>query len=445
MIKTEYKVQRNDEEAWAYKLNNIKNRKYYWGISKQDIDKYTTSSRNTELKKAISNNEIEREIIKVGTWDDMEAWEKDFLTSRNAAKDPMCYNESNGISNKPKLLDTKKIGDIADKIMKDHSYAGIDAEWVDIDKDIDKKGSGVLKPTSPLNDLKWWQVRDKEIDMKHVKVLRDLMDENHGQLENIDQDFLIVILENREKKNGKKGDYLVGGAHTLEAAITSEYVYKIRMIRISASVHSQWSEKEVIYFANCLNPRTTLKSLETDLDTIVKMIVDMHLSYNTDLKSTEIKDIKNKWCHSQAERRWVNNQVKKRIKDSTTIPPTNLIDWDKKEYKKIIDEKIKEYNKLPNTVAKQYSSGKANVYDYFRGILKEYYHGKKNLKRFEVIIKHPDRVKKEKWDNDYRAGFDDMARCLKDAYKIKMNIEEMPFTTHDFENSIYHNKEVKCT
>ena len=39
MIKTEYKVQRNDEEAWAYKLNNIKNRKYYWGISKQDIDK----------------------------------------------------------------------------------------------------------------------------------------------------------------------------------------------------------------------------------------------------------------------------------------------------------------------------------------------------------------------------------------------------------------------
>ena len=57
MIKTEYKVQRNDEEAWAYKLNNIKNRKYYWGISKQDIDKYTTSSKNTELKKAISNNE----------------------------------------------------------------------------------------------------------------------------------------------------------------------------------------------------------------------------------------------------------------------------------------------------------------------------------------------------------------------------------------------------
>ena len=251
---TKYKVPYNGEEAFGYRLTNIKNKKWYVGRSNQDINTYVTSSRNVELLKAISAGEIEREILIVGNSEDIESWEKEYLINNDATKNPLSYNGNNGISNLDRLPNVNSMKNVAQSIIDNHSIGGVDAQWVEIDKIIDVNGRGKLKEHDPLNSLDHIQVREDKLMSDHVKRLRDLIDESHGQFNAIGQDFLIVILEDRIWNN-KRGDKLIGGAHTLEAIITSTYAHKARILRIPNHIHSAWNDVEIRTLGLQLNPR----------------------------------------------------------------------------------------------------------------------------------------------------------------------------------------------
>ena len=52
-------------QPWGYKLTNVVNNKFYYGIAgaEQTPDTYTTSSKNTELLSAISKGQVVRDIV----------------------------------------------------------------------------------------------------------------------------------------------------------------------------------------------------------------------------------------------------------------------------------------------------------------------------------------------------------------------------------------------
>ena len=173
-METTFDVAYNGEAAWAYRLDNTVNGKWYIGISKQPIDSYDTSSEDTELLSAISNGEIDRHIIQVDeSFPAMEIWETQELTFLNAKDDPMSYNHSNGLAQTKRLPRIDMMKDIAGEIRETNSYNNIDYTKVDLvpEKDF-KRGKGVLKPTSELRDIESLQPRFKKIDKDHLKELK---------------------------------------------------------------------------------------------------------------------------------------------------------------------------------------------------------------------------------------------------------------------------------
>ena len=429
-MKTNYNVEYNNEEGFVYKLTNKKDGKWYVGKSEADINIYATSSRNVDLLKGISEGNVDREIIYVGSKQDIESWEKQWLTENDAANDPMSYNRSNGISSLDKPLDFKAMQLHAQSIIDDHSICGVNAEWVELDKIITSSNMGELAPTSILNDLGHIQVRDERIMQKHVRKLRDLFDDNQGNLENIDQNFLVVILEDRVWGD-KSGDKLIGGAHTLEAAITSNFVFKIRILRIPKSVHSSWLDEEVRALGLLLNPRDRLVKNQTGLDDLIKNLVDLHIINGIQLNSTIMKDYKNTFCHTRTEKDWVTKKVKQIVDDinakNRNYIPSNIIDYSDPKEKEVLDKKIKDLMKDKTVFAKSFTTGKANVFDYAATILHNIYHKKSQIKTFHAIIWHPDRKRKDIWKSKYLAGFKDLKKCLKDGVGVDLQLEEMAF------------------
>jgi hypothetical protein len=429
MIPTEYKVDYNSAEAYFYILTHIETGMKYAGISKQHPDDYVTSSKDVDLRKSISENKITRDIVKCGPYEEMITIEKQYLLKHNAANNPLYYNKSNGISKNKKTVNPKKMYDIGQSIMRDHSYQNINAEWIDINKSIDKNGNGVLDPSDPLNDLGHIQVKVTKLKYEHVSVLKGIIDENHGQFENIEQDFLVVILENRKYKNKPKKDYVIGGAHTREAIITSEYGFKMRVLRIPESVHSDWCDAEIKLLAMGLNPRDKIKREETDLETIAKTISDGILDGTyVSMKSDQVKDIKNTLCHTSAEKQKVTKLANKMIEEATTVVPTNIIDYSGGKEKDKIDKIVNDFNEKPKSTATKHSTGKFSMGDLMIKLMRP-----NDYKNILCVIHHPNQNYKDKWDNEYAADFERFKKVMSVMYKKTLKIKEMPFTRQEDE------------
>ena len=99
-------------QPWGYKLTNVVNNKFYYGIAgaEQTPDTYTTSSKNTELLSAISKGQVVRDIVLTdSSYENMKAWENDILKKNNAENNTLSYNKSNGILGKVKEVVNDKV------------------------------------------------------------------------------------------------------------------------------------------------------------------------------------------------------------------------------------------------------------------------------------------------------------------------------------------------
>ena len=153
---------------FGYKLVNTTNGKWYYGISKQTPENYTTSSKSTELLSAISKGEIER-IIEIvdDSWPNLITWEHQLLTEKNAAGDTMSYNGNNGMSTVKKCLNSKLMKKVANDIINDNRVSGIEPVDVDLTDEVLPNDKTKLKPSSRFNSYKVWQVRDVFVDTEH--------------------------------------------------------------------------------------------------------------------------------------------------------------------------------------------------------------------------------------------------------------------------------------
>ena len=413
MIKTNFKVTYKGENAFGYKLTNTENNKWYYGIHLgnpwDEEDSYITSSTNEELKRAISEGKVERDIVYLGTYVEAQIWEKEIIEKTNAVKDPMSYNEMRGISTHIKLPDTEKMKQIAEDIIENNCFANIQVTDIKFEKDF-VNGKGVLKPNSPLIDFKHSQVRLKELDNNHVRSLSDLVDNAVGDLKLLKQDLIVVVLKNR-KVNGIKGDYIIGGNHTFKGIIESKHCITMPVLIIPESTHSEWSDEEIRDLGMFLNPRQQ-KVMETKLEDIAKRIVDK-INAGFDLNSNVVKSFKNAFELTRSEKSTITKMVKKMLDDEdfNKNKPVNWIDWTTNESKEILDELMKKL-KTKNSWTKVYSSGKAALGDDLIKVLNAYYASTKLIKNVNIILHHPTMKSKDKWKKDYQKGFDNFAKIL---------------------------------
>jgi len=413
MIKTNFKVTYKGENAFGYKLTNTENNKWYYGIHLgnpwDEEDSYITSSTNEELKRAISEGKVERDIVYLGTYVEAQIWEKEIIEKTNAVKDPMSYNEMRGISTHIKLPDTEKMKQIAEDIIENNCFANIQVTDIKFEKDF-VNGKGVLKPNSPLIDFKHFQVRLKELDNNHVRSLSDLVDNAVGNLKLLKQDLIVVVLKNR-KVNGIKGDYIIGGNHTFKGIIESKHCITMPVLIIPESTHSEWSDEEIRDLGMFLNPRQQ-KVMETKLEDIAKRIVDK-INAGFDLNSNVVKSFKNAFELTRSEKSTITRMVKKMLDDEdfNKNKPVNWIDWTTNESKEILDELMKKL-KTKNSWTKVYSSGKAALGDDLIKVLNAYYASTKLIKNVNIILHHPTMKSKDKWKKDYQKGFDNFAKIL---------------------------------
>lgn len=413
MIETNFKVTYKGEEAFGYKLTNKENNKWYYGIHLgnpyDDEDSYITSSKNKELQKAISEGKVVRDIVYFGTYMESQIWEKEILDKTNAIKDTMSYNEMRGISNHIKMPDTEKMKEIANDILENNSFAGIQVTYIPFEKDI-VNGKGVLKSNSPLINFKHFQVRLKEIDGNHVRSLSDLVDNAVGDFNLLKQNLIVVVLKNRIV-NGIKGDYIIGGNHTFRGIIESKHCYKMPVLVIPESTHSEWTDEEIRDLGMFLNPRQQ-KVMETKLEDIAKRIVDK-VNAGFDLDSNVVKSFKNAFELTRSEKQSVTRMVKKMLDDEdfSKNKPVNWIDWTTSDSKEILDKLL---NKLKNknSLTKVYSSGKAALGDDLIKVLNAYYDSTRLIKNVNVILHHPTMKSKDKWNKEYQKGFDNFAKIL---------------------------------
>ena len=390
MIKTNFKVTYKGENAFGYKLTNTENNKWYYGIHLgnpwDEEDSYITSSTNEELKRAISEGKVERDIVYLGTYVEAQIWEKEIIEKTNAVKDPMSYNEMRGISTHIKLPDTEKMKQVAEDIIENNCFANIQVTDIKFEKDF-VNGKGVLKPNSPLIDFKHFQVRLKELDNNHVRSLSDLVDNAVGNLKLLKQDLIVVVLKNR-KVNGIKGDYIIGGNHTFKGIIESKHCITMPVLMIPESIHSEWSDEEIRDLGMFLNPRQQ-KVMETKLEDIAKRIVDK-INAGFDLNSNVVKSFKNAFELTKSEKQSVTNTVKKMLDDEDfkKNKPVNWIDWTTKENKEKLDRYVEKL-KTKNSLTKVYSSGKVTLGDDLIKVLNAYYGKTQKIQNVNIVLYQP--------------------------------------------------------
>ena len=394
-------------KPWGYKLTNIVNGKWYYGIAgaEQSPETYVTSSKNTELLSAIAKNEVVRTIEYVDdSFEHMQTWENNILKENNAATNPDSYNRSNGIAVQKEIVNDKIMKKVADDIVKHNSVSGVNPVDIDLTNEVESNNKRKLIPTSIYNDLVFFQIRGTKINGEHLNNLADKIDEHYGNLDTLEemtgQKLLVVVLENRIY-NGRPVNLVIGGNHTWHATLKSQFGFKVRMLYIPKSVHEKWSDLEIRILGQYLNPRDKKTILETNEDDAVKTGLEIYKRTNGSTTSLNSYLNNDNWTIKQKER--IKQRVGREYEKWKELKnrPQNFIDYSTDEQKQLIKDKEKELEE-PNTLVRVMSTGKASIGDPMTKVLHEIYNGEKRLEKIKIILYHPNMNKynefKSKWE-----------------------------------------------
>ena len=424
-------------QPWGYKLTNMVNNKFYYGIAgaDQSPDTYITSSKNTDLLSAISKGQVERDIVLTdSSFENMKAWENDILTKNNAASNPMSYNKSNGIVGVVKeVINDKIMKAVADDIVKNNSVSGVNIHEMDLTNEVESNNKSKLRPDSVLNNLVFLQIRDKTSG-EHLKNLADKIDQYYGNLDRLEEDtgqkLLVVVLNNR-LYNGRYVRLVIGGNHTWHATLKSKLGFKVRVLEIPSSVHGKWSDLEIRILGQYLNPRDKKTILETNEDDAVKTGVEIYKKTNK--SSTSLNSYLNNehWSPKQKDR------IKQRVGteyakwEELKNRPQNFIDYSTDEQKQLIENRVKELEGS-NTLVKVMSTGKASIGDPMTKVLHEIFKGEKRLEKIKIVLYHPNMSKYNEFKSKWEQYFPTWQRLAKHE-NVDLTWEEMPHLINEGE------------
>ena len=426
------KVLYEGDVCWAYILYNIRNYKWYVGISTEHPNDYQTSSNNKELLSAISKGEIVRCIFEVGSnFSQMKVLESDLIRDTNAVNDPNSYNLGPGIVAKDIIREPNldKMSDIAKQILNDRSLFGCKFHSIDLmnHKDV-KNDKGYFLDSSMLKNLVSFQIREKTLNYDHGNTMIEKIDAALGQLKLIEeqsgQKFLVIILRDIEYE-GKIIDLIIGGNHTIYAIEKSKYGFELPVLDIPKNVHSDWTMEEIRALGEYLNPINSVVRLETSEEDLIKTCLEFANKFGpeTDVIGKHLD--KHGIVGKQRSRIKSNVTVKYKKQKEEQETPTNFITYEDSNDKRIqtvVNEKKKEEHTLVHPI----SSGKLSVGDVVQRLVKKVKDDKMNYKRIHLVVYHPTNTTKKNFDDQWVEMINAWDWAVDKSKIESITYEEMP-------------------
>ena len=377
----------NNSEAFLYKFTNLQSNKKYIGIHKgKPYDGYLNSSTNEQLHEdwLQPNAQFRYDVMQYGTFKYVQAKEHDELKRLNARDSDEYYNRSNGGSDL-QIPRVPLVKYIVEQIVSSKSYEGVIAKYIAIKQ---------------LSTFKL-QIREFSLLPTHVKRLRDII--NHKSSLN---HLLVVILKDRFYR-GRKGDLIIDGNHSIQAAKDSKFsgAGNMPVLEISEDMHKDWTDDEVDLLSLMCNPRKDNPRLESSFEDIAKQVCKMRLS-GLDSASKEIKDLKDYFNLTTGEKAKVSKIANEMYAEQNPSDAT-WIDYgtgnEGKEVKKLIEKECVTHGHHTGIFSKCISTSKYNAWsDLYDMILYNEKNPNDKITTYKVRWYHKDKNYKDIWQKKWQ-------------------------------------------
>ena len=386
VVKQNVAINYDNSEAFVYKFTNLNNNSKYIGIHKgKPFDGYLNSSTNEKFHEDFlsPNAKFSYDVLQYGTYEYVKAVEHTLLSEVNAKDSDEYYNKTNGSSNLaiPNITECKLVAEkIANK-----EYEGISAKFIPV-KNLSKFAN---------------QIREFTLHSTHVKLLRDIINDK-STLEHL----MVVILKDRYYR-GRKGDFVIDGNHSIEAAITSRFAGagSIPVLEIPEDMHKDWTDQEVDIISLMCNPRTENPRLESSYEDIARQICTLRLQgFNS--ASKPIKDLKDHFKLSSNEK----TKVSKIANEMFAELNPNDATWinygtgsEGREIKKLIEKECVTHGHHTGIFSQCYSTSKYNAWsDLYDMILYNEKNPNDKITIYKVRWYHTDANYKKTWEKKWQ-------------------------------------------
>ena len=115
------------------------------------------------------------------------------------------------------------------------------------------------------------QIRDEALDTKHVRDIRDRLDDVAGNTDNCEP---VLVYEKRN--NGT--DVVGNGNHTVEAVHQCKDAFEIPTMRIPKEVHSEYSNIELRAVSNMMNKKEKVVTKKAGWKDAVKHLISVYVN-----------------------------------------------------------------------------------------------------------------------------------------------------------------------
>jgi hypothetical protein len=272
-----------------------------------------------------------------------------------------------------------------------------------------------------------YQVREITIDKDHVNELKDRVNET-GKLDNL----LVVILENRTFE-GRTGDLIIGGNHSIEAAIRSNWGSQslIPTLKIPKHMHEKLDDLEVELLANHLNPRIKNPRLVSSIQDIARQVFRLK-ERGLDASSKQVQDLYDYHSLTKKQKAKTSKLASKIF--SLKYPTTHTyIEYgsgpdNRKQLAEIKKEHITDKNKS-GIFSKLKSTAKNDFWpDLYDMITWNKKYPKNKIKVYKIRWYHFNEHYKTRWEEMYRKNNEYVIDKVLKANKIKKQWIYLPET-----------------
>lgn len=365
----------NDYEAYVYEITVNDTGKKYIGYHKGKFDgTYHHSSKCSVFQEDFAKGNNTIKCVATGTVIDMATLEYKMLLEVDAKNNIQYYNKSNGGG-----MYVKTIGKL-DDIMELYQLIK------------NKELLIVMVKKAIVTELKRYQTRVDNTDMKHVQVLADTMMDKHGKIDDFDP---IVVLKDFSK-DGE--DVILDGNHTTLAAKSVSHVVKMPVMYIDKEVWSQFDNTQLQILANLLNPQqekaAKAGSVDDQVDWIFKNFKENGVPADS-MENVEILKAMN------FKTRTINNIISKskdKIELNDKLPAGYI--WKQWSLYKSELETILENATDKDSISMHASSGKFNLHK-LQDTLKALSKAKSKKKYATIYITHPNWKTMQEWNKKW--------------------------------------------
>ena len=399
----------SEYEAYLYRWINRANNKTYLGLHADSVDdSYKHSSTDDEFNAVFSdpNSVLHFEVFEYGTKEYIQNREHQELTAVDAVNNPQYYNKSNGIPTKKTAapLNEKAIKSMIDDV----KIEAWEVQLEDVEDHADPE------------KIPYLQVRDSH-DPEHENRIRNRVNDHGLQ----GSDPIVVLLDYPlPYKNGIRGKYRIDGNHTVFAIKKSKNCKLVKVMYIPRCDWEHLTEAELESVALGLNNHQSLYKDNTAEDAL--RYLRKRVKEGQDYKSQQLRRIMQEVGFSSHDINAAKKKIKDEIENNTDENTSNFIKWTSEAYKKILKKKINHY-KNDDVGCIKVSSAAFRI-----GLVIEHAYDV-DVHRVHVLIHHPDRKAKDKWEKTVFPKWQKMLPLYLNQSQLKVTFKVLPSYEDDVE------------